>query len=1225
MNVSKFKCLKMSCALLLFLAVICQGCATASRGMEREMLGEVEGPHVVWAKPLAGGPIRALFIAPDFSLFDVAAINTRLDMVYEIIPLWDAHHPGYDPTVVTHPPDGASGEEVLARLKAALKKNWDVIVLANLHTDALPEPVLSDILGHVARGAGLVTAHLRDRDDASFKAVLQALQPDEETTPVWNGIGECAFPGRLGLEGIAAMLRHEKGRVVMLDYPGDTPGNHCLIQLPSDPIDMDPAYEDNAYSLVIRALCTASGRVNPVRIQSVEDAAPSGPDDMEIPPDFYPEFVQAMRDSVVSQPSRPFRLTLDKPADQRYDIHAQLRKVDSATQIIYRDPVPLERGEDSHLFEIPAGTGAYMLDVWLQTRSGVADWYTAQITIPGWPEFHNLKLDKYWLLPNDSLEITLEVRPVASQHRQGTIYTRARDAYGRDVAYALQPFSSQGGTFSFRIHFSDLLSSLVKLEIFALENASASPSEWELHSAFREVRYLSVRRPPGPTTLELVASVEGPREYAQLHFLDTLADTGITVLHAPGGEAAIVAAARARLGFLPALTRVSAERARDGLYRDPCLNDPEYRSGMELSLREGTLKHWAGALTRYSLGNRNYLCASEENVCQCGHCLGAFQEWLQREYTDLNALNNAWETNFGDWDFIELPLSLGPGHEGPGAPWIDFRVFMDDQFSEFHGWARSQVAAADAAGQAGARFTSETNPYNGYHWPGLFQSLDFVAAEYTPLFLEKMLSYSKPNSWSGVVLPDTADASLLSWLPWQLALNQVPALWIGSPWAAAADATSTPWVFADSSPSPALSELAQTVSLIRDTAGPLLYTAQKATPKTAVYDSHPSRYLCDVNGEYPLTLYQVQEAAARLLRLTSHDFQFISKTGLPMLTPQRFPVLVLPFCRALDEEERAALRAYVEGGGALIADVIPGAFDAHGIPVQENGMQTIFGVKTGEAPLIKNTALAVSGVDSPETRDAGWILVDTAVNLQGGVALAQAGDAPAWIVNRHGAGHTLLLNHPFREIQQDKDRRLVPAEWEAMATFLAGLPNLPQPVKPEGEAFLGRIYAYTLGNARIYAAQADSDAPRQDIRLPLDAKDSVYDVLTGEPIRRPHRHRFRLEPGAVQIVSCLPYSVEELILEAPDVATAGQRLPLRVLVKSDAEKAGKHVFLLDFSPQNKAPLPWYRQVADTDIGYAEINLPLARNEIPGRYMLRVRDAVTGMEISKYIKIASPTD
>ena len=441
-------------------------------------------------------------------------------------------------------------------MQEALRGEWDVIFLGNLDTAALTEPVISAILGKVAGGTGLVTAHLRDGAESPLGTVLDALPPEDGVLPVWNGVVECALPGTGGLEGVARILRHEKGRIVALEYPGDPPAHHCIVQAPADPIDIDAAFEDNAYSLAIRALCAAAGRVNPVRIQSIRDAAPSGPDDLEIPPDFYPEFVQAMRDSVVAQPSRPFQLNLDSPADRDYIMQAQLRKVDSDTRITYADKTSIPRGATSHPFEIPAGPGAYMLDIWLTTRSGIADWHTTELNIPGWPEFHNLKVEKNWLLPNDSLRVSLEVRPVVAMDRQGTIYARAQDG--------CRPFRFRchAGCFQGR-RDGQPAAAFLRSPVAAGETRdlrrgrpARTFSEWELHCAYRQVRYLSVRRQPGPANLELVASVDEPREYASGHLLNALSGAGVTSVRAcRRGDN--LAAARAHIPSVPGPTRVA--------------------------------------------------------------------------------------------------------------------------------------------------------------------------------------------------------------------------------------------------------------------------------------------------------------------------------------------------------------------------------------------------------------------------------------------------------------------------------------------------------------------------------------------------------------------------------------------------------------------------------------------------------------------------------------------
>ncbi len=1183
---------------------------------------------VEWAKPLDGGPLRVLFIAPRFTLSDVAELAARLDLEYEVAALWTASSLGYDPVAVIPAPEHGSPEETRARLDALLSERWDVIALANLNTQILPEPALSKILSQVAGGTGLLAAHLHDAADSRFMEVLQVLPEDEEAPSISAGVGECAFPGSASLDTIATVQRHEKGRVVTLAYPGDPPQNHCLIQVPADPVDLDAVYEDNAYAFVIRALCIAAKRMRDVRILSVGDVSPSGPDDLEIPPDFYPEFVQSMRDSVVAQPSRPFQIVLNQPADQRYTVQIQMRRKDSGAQVSYRDKTPLQRGDVAHFVEIPAGPGDYLLDAWLYTRSGVADWFTAGIVIPGWPEFHGLQLEKNWLLPNDTLDISLEVRPVVNPDRRASIYARAQDGFGRIVSSAVQGVDSAGGTITLRLHFSDLLSSLVKVEVFALDSEPRPFSEWELHSAFRELRYLSVRQSAGPVNLELVAATGELREYASGHFLRLLSEAGVTAVHAPGGEAAIVAAARSRLTLVPELTRVAVDQARDGKVREPCLNNPDYRARLEIELRESAVKHWAGSQARYSLGNRNYLVSTEENICQCGFCMSAFQETLREGYDSIESLNEAWGTEFGDWDFIELPRDIGPGQIGSPAPWMDFRGYMTRQFTEFHRWARDQVAAADVEGKAGARFAGDTSVYYGYYWPGLFKALDFVCADYSSLFVEKIRSYAVPGSLSGVTLHDVStleDGALTAWLPWRLALNQIGALWLDALYGDVHHAEPYAWMLPDGSLTPEFNLLAGTVGKIRDSVGPLLYASEKPAPNIAVYDSEYSRYLCDVDDEYADTFSQSQEAVVQLLRLAGYAIQFTDKSGLASLNPDTFPVLVLPCCRVLDEGERVALRAFVSGGGALIADIVPGVFDSHGRRVVESGLNDIFGIGAASVSQVIQAVLVPSDAAITAAKDAGWARVDASVTAAAGVALAKAGDASAWIVNRAGDGHTLLLNHPFRPMQRQGNHRLVPAEGDAIALFLRDLPDLSGRLSMEAEPFLGTIYQYRFGDADIYAIHADVDAPRQKVRLPLKRDHAAYNALTGELIARPHRHKFIMEPGSVEIVCCLPYEMKELRLETAKTAYAGQRLPLRIVAEPEKDKAGKHLFLIDLLPANRPALPWYRRIVTAEAGVAEVYLPLAMNELPGWYTVRVHDSLTGTETTAALKIASPSE
>ena len=59
--------------------------------------------------------------------------------------------------------------------------------------------------------------------------------------------------------------------------------------------------------------------------------------------------------------------------------------------------------------------------------------------------------------------------------------------------------------------------------------------------------------------------------------------------------------------------------------------------------------------------------------CYCPYTLASFRDWLKERYGDLNSLNKAWRTGFGDWDEVEPPRIF------PMVPsYIDWRYFMDN-------------------------------------------------------------------------------------------------------------------------------------------------------------------------------------------------------------------------------------------------------------------------------------------------------------------------------------------------------------------------------------------------------------------------------------------------------------------------------------------------------------------------------------------------------------------
>jgi hypothetical protein len=100
----------------------------------------------------------------------------------------------------------------------------------------------------------------------------------------------------------------------------------------------------------------------------------------------------------------------------------------------------------------------------------------------------------------------------------------------------------------------------------------------------------------------------------------------------------------------------------------------------------------------------------------------------------------------------------------------------------------------------------------------------------------------------------------------------------------------------------------------------------------------------------------------------------------------------------------------------------------------------------------------------------------------------------------------------------------------------------------------------------------------------------------------------------------LPYKVEDFDLQAPETVVSGSRLELLCQLTTDSLNPGRHLIEITLSPPHGKPIAGGRRWVPCDSGRARSYISVPLNAIPGDYVLRGRDLLTGMESQTMVEV-----
>lgn len=1200
---------------------------------------DVVTPHVKWAKPYAGGRMKALILNDSTIGRETIELAQRLDMDY------------------IAPPGLRSGNP--PELAEFLEDDYDVILIGGLRADILSEEALDAILARVEAGTGLIMVNPNNCSEKlwnvlPFSGFDGGARPKQSWTAVqdhyltvgipWEQIpptDTCRYQatGHVLAQAdrypLLAVSEHGQGRIVALAWATSwqAPGSYENGLTPW--IQFAPArfaYWEYYFSILARCMTWAAQKEPSVFITSAATGAEQ----------------YMMRDH--EQPVVELHLSNSGAAGEL------------AAQVVVHDRYGHTTHEASQSFFAATGDsqlqiplpelhgGPHLADILLENAQGEkVNWATVVVQMRPSVSIIDLEVSDEIYSSGDTLEIDVTLESLADAPEQVALAGMLTDAYGRVVWQQEQAVAPDGVVhLSFALPEPMATTALLRVEVSdadglldaAEQKLLTMPEDWNSRDwghfpcgmwGHKGGAYAREYLQPEMARLLRDACIEAVTNSANwLHDGEQRSAFEVGLRTIPIGVARGVLSAGRRPGppeypnFAEQREDYLRSKDKSTLHRPWCLNADDTREYVRESLETVT-----AAVARYRpLG---YCCGDELSVTDhttpfdydfSPGCLEQFRLWLQQQYPSLAALNAQWGTSFDSWEQV-MPMTAEEVAERDNyAPWADHRTFMEVTYAEFFRWMHDTLDSYDPGGRIGISGSQAATAYGGYDWWRLTQALDFAQAydHQTTGEMHRSFGSMLAAPWWGYGSTDPTLGHQL----WRRLLNgNTGAMFYG------------PFLNPDYTYSQTALEGTRHLEEMQSGLARLLGESDRVADVYMHY-SHPSIHGSFITGGD--SLFAANRAGwVKAIEDLGLQMQFLAYAQLEQgrLTEIMPRAFILPYSVALSDAEVAELQRYVEAGGVLIADARCGLMDAHCSPRSVGALDGLFGVERTvvdprarriEAEAKFSTAL---GQCDPRGITLEELSGDTMLRATAGTALGRMGEAPALVVRNVGQGKAVLLNLFMdsygrrRSLGVHQPLRSLVAEM----LKLADITPFAQIASDEGESFY--VTRYDNSQARYVAilrepgetatgggpgsAKSSRQLPtRAEVRVRFPASTHLYDLREGRYIGHTDTDKQLLETGQCCIYSLMPYRVDAVQVTPRRASIqAGRALEYRVAIRTDGPDAREHVFRVDVVGPD-GPCRHYASQFTAEGGVATGVISLALNDAAGEWQIRATDIATGV-------------
>jgi len=1230
---------------------------------------QVVTPHIAWAKPWSGKKLKVLVIAPRWGQRETVELMQRFEidctpfLVYSPEKLFcTAGNWGHEK------PLSIKKDAVLAGLAAALKENYDVIVIGLTPLKEFPPDAINTLKSKLREGTGLVCLWPNHLPNAALNNELRGGQkapgapgmlPAAKEEPaeliedkdaelrkrlrfLATGVPfECLAGFRVkdrnkDLPALIGLEQYGKGRLAMIQYRGDG-GYEGHVLTPAEDDDLHYEY---CQSFLIKAILWAARQEPAVVFESFPERLEGGnPLTFVLRNDGEP--LEAVVSLSVRSPDTLHRLP-ETPwaAFGLHQTQPLIRPV-----FTRQEKMPLAKGGGNVTLQVPElPEGEYFADVEIATDKGKVNWATAALHVSA-----DVAISRLVLTP-DTLDFAggpqaLKAAVALSKPApEGAVLRLALlDNYHRLLDQQEVKLSAGaqggGGDLTAAATVTTLLKVRAELAVGTRALSIKSARATAIHRGWDEFTFFAWGGPGG--------------NYVGRQRFRGLAALGIEAVR---GEPSLKDLEAADIRTISDLCRFNGRADKPTNSIVPCFSSQVQRADLLKRIESAVARDAKFDNFSYLLGDESaYSGGGLTGACCSETCVKRLAAFLKERYQTVEALNQQWDASYRSFDEV-----LGLGHPqnkdkeaqtaamqrtGNYSPLIDQWLSNYATFVDAIRFCRDNLQRLEPRARLGISTPLWNYYYRGYDWANIMGVLAY-ATPYGPWGdysnFEAIRSFARPGTilsahYGSYVEPCLNDEEHFRMVPYAVLLRGGANVFWYTTWSN--EGGISPWL----DPYPCLLRSSEEIRKIKQGPGRLLLGARRGSDGIAIHYSQASLlFSFAVSG--PAAPWRINSFAGALQEL-GLQYDLVSSDQILGGALQNYRALILPMSQCIGAAEAAKIREFVEKGGLAVADMRPGIADGHG-RIGAKPIPQLFGLKWGAEllddpepdakkkarlrPIKELTAhfagtFAGKAFQGPEIDKIG---TDPVLSLDGAEAAVSAGGIPMLTRRVCGKGAAVCLNlevYPTNPRTAANTRNLLFLVLSAQGIEpAASIEDREEGFAPGGWIPGLEVARFDDGEAKYFGVVRRrlfdaGDAKPGRLRPRFASPAHVYDMREGRYLGNVNNLDLTVAPSSAKLFALLPYRVEKLTVGLNRSAVrAGETVMISVEVVTDGKPAGRHVIHLGAQRPDGETAMYLSQCAEAKDGKARLAIPLAINEPVGEWQLHLTDAAT--KVSKRVKI-----